>query len=227
VVPWDVLLAFVATVCGFMLIPGPAMLYVAAVGVERGRSAGVAAAGGLALGSLVLATAAAVGLTAVLAASETLFLLFKVCGVAYLVYLGVRRLMTPMAAISADRGSAKDSANEPEAEAGAGIGVLREVGRGTLVSLSNPKDALFFFAFLPQFVSGAHGSAQLQMFLLGCVFALVALLFDGCYGLLGSQLRRLFVKRPRVWESQRWVSGAAYLLMAAVAAFSSNRTRTA
>lgn len=221
-IPIDTLLAFVITTCGFMLIPGPAMLYSATVGVERGKSAGLAAATGLAVGSLLLATAAAVGLTAVLAASEALFVVFKICGVAYLAYLGIRRLLTPMADLTPDE--LRPGGPRPKSE----IGLFAEIGRGTLVSLSNPKDALFFFfAFLPQFTTSASGSNELQMLLLGGVFAVIALVFDGCYGFLGSRLRRLFVKRPSVWRSQRWVSGIAYLFMAAVAAFSSNRTRVA
>ncbi len=223
-IPVDALLAFVATTCGFMLIPGPAMLYMATVGVERGRHAGVAAASGLALGCLFLATAAAVGLTAVLAASETLFMVFKICGVAYLAYLGIRRLLTPMAALAVDE---RSSARSVDASEKATIGRFNEMGRGVLVSLSNPKDALFFFAFLPQFTSSAHGNVQLQMVVLGCVFAFIALVFDSCYGLLASRLRRLFVARPRVWRSQRWVSGATYLFMAALAAISSSRARAA
>ncbi|NED93998.1 LysE family translocator [Phytoactinopolyspora alkaliphila] len=224
-IPTDVLLAFIATTCGFMLIPGPAMLYSTTVGVERGRNAGLSAAGGLAIGCLLLATGAAMGLTAVLAASETLFVVFKICGVAYLVYLGSRRLLTPMTDLATNEQHAQPPSDGARRKPGAGV--FGEVGRGTLVSISNPKDALFFFAFLPQFTSSAHGSIQLQMLLLGGIFALIALVFDGCYGLLGARLRRLFMMRPGVWRSQRWVAGFAYLFMAALAAFSSNRARTA
>jgi threonine/homoserine/homoserine lactone efflux protein len=223
-VPFGVLMAFVATTCVFMLIPGPAMLYVATVGVERGRRAGMAAAGGLATGSLVLATGAAVGLTAVLAASEVLFTVVKLCGVAYLVYLGVRRLMTPMPVLDAGREGARSG------ESGTGRvsawSVWRREGlRGVLVGLSNPKDALFFVSFLPQFVSREYGSVQIQMLILGVAFAVIAVLFDSVYATLAAQLRRLLLAKPHIWRSQRWTSGIVYLAMAAVSAFSSHQVR--
>ncbi|GAB3182236.1 LysE family translocator [Nesterenkonia halophila] len=214
----DVLLVFVVVACGFMLIPGPAMIYMATVGVDRGRNAGLAAAVGLAVGDLVLASAAALGLTAVLAASETLFLAFKVCGVGYLVWLGVRRLLTSMEPLDAT--VSDGSPGRSRARWG-------EMGRGFLVSLANPKDALFFVALLPQFATATSGQGQGQMLLLGAVFAVGALCFDSCYALLSAQLRRLLVERPRIWRSQRWVSGGAYLVMAGLAAASPVRTRAA
>lgn len=96
-----------------------------------------------------------------------------------------------------------------------------------LVGLSNPKDALFFVSFLPQFVNREYGSVQIQMLILGVTFAIIAVLFDSVYATLAAQLRRILVAKPRIWRSQRWASGIVYLAMAAVSGFSSHHVRRA
>ena len=158
----DHLLPFLATALLFAVMPGPAMLYVAAQTTAHGRGAGLLAALGLAAGGLAHVVAAATGLSAVLQASPTLFLLTKLAGAAYLVWLGIGTLRV---------GAGPD----PGRPAGTPA-ARRAFADGLMVELLNPKTALFFIAFLPQFLNpAAVWPAWHQLLVLGLVVNLVFL----------------------------------------------------
>src|SRR5580700_7019640 len=148
-----------------LLTPGPAVLYIVARSVEQGRIAGLASVCGIATGTLVHVLAAALGLSALLASSALAFAVVKYAGAVYLIYIGVRRLKradAPAAQINLPR---------------------RSLGRlyrdGFVVNLLNPKTALFFLAFLPQFVDPSRGAVAFQIAFLGLLFTLMGLTSDG------------------------------------------------
>lgn len=203
------LAVFVAAALALTLSPGPAVLYVVARGVEGGRPAGLVSALGICAGGLVHVSFAAVGLSAILASSATAFSVLKWLGVAYLVWLGLSRLL--------------GGNGDPETpEAAATARSFRSVfWQGALLDMLNPKVALLFLAFLPQFVNPAGGPAWLQLLLLGLVFATVGLLTDSLYALLsgaaGDRMRR-GSGGARFRRMGRYLSGCAYLALGLAAA---------
>jgi threonine/homoserine/homoserine lactone efflux protein len=135
-------LLFVLTALTLLLIPGPAVMYVVGQSIGRGRRAGVASVLGVHTGTLVHVTAAAVGISSLLVASATAFAIVKYAGAAYLVVLGVRRLLgKEESAVGETRGPTD---------------LRRHFRQGIVVNVLNPKTALFFLAFLPQFID-PHG----------------------------------------------------------------------
>lgn len=195
---------FVAAALALTLVPGPAVLYIVARGVEGGRAAGFASVLGVTVGGLVHTLFAAVGLSAILASSASAFSVVKWLGVAYLVWLGLSRLL----------GSDEESDAESPPETRSLTHVFRQ---GVIVNILNPKTALLFLAFVPQFVDPSLGAAWVQVLVLGCTF--VALCTDSLYALLsgtaGDWLRR---GRARFSRGQRYVSGIIYLALGAAAA---------
>lgn len=193
------LLLFAASAVALVLIPGPNLVFIITRSIEAGRSAGLASMVGVETATLVHVTAAAVGLSALLASSAVAFETVRWAGVAYLVYLGVR-------ALRSDEG---DEARSP-------AGLRRSFVQGVLVNLLNPKVAVFFLAFLPQFVDPDQGSAGVQVLVLGAVFMVIASLLDLVYvfaaGLIGQRLR-----------GGRRFAGGVYLALAAVAAATGGR----
>lgn len=202
---------FVAAALALLLVPGPAVFYVMARSVEGGRSAGLVSVLGVELGTLVHVAFAAVGLSAVLASSATAFSVVKWVGAAYLVWLGLRLLLTR------DR----EEAVAPEASGTARLS--RVFTQSVLVQVLNPKVALFFLAFLPQFVDPSRGAAWSQVVVLGATLALLGLFTDGLYALLGGTAGDWFRRRnerPGFRRAQRYVSGGVYLALGAATAVS-------
>jgi threonine/homoserine/homoserine lactone efflux protein len=196
------LVVFSAAGLALIVVPGPAVLYIVAQSVDQGRRAGLASAAGVATGGMVHVVAATVGLSSLLVSSATLFEAVKLAGAAYLVYLGVRRLLT--------RVTREGAARERRP-----LAALYR--RGIVVNVLNPKTALFFFAFLPQFVDSDRGAAWLQIALFGVLFVLLAWASDSLYALAaGSAAARL---RGRAFAAvQRWVSGTVLVALGAAAA---------
>ena len=161
---WGSLGVFVAAALLLLVTPGPAVLYIVARSVDQGRAAGLVSALGVHAGTLVHIGAAAAGLSVLLAASATLFTLVKYLGAAYLVFLGVRRLL--------DR---TRLGGPGQARA---IPWRRAFLDGAIVNVLNPKTALFFLAFLPQFVDPARGSVGPQVLALGLVSGLLRFPFE-------------------------------------------------
>lgn len=150
------LLLFATAGLALNLTPGPDMLYVAARSASEGRAAGVASAFGIAAGTLVHIALVAGGLAAILAAVPVAYTVVRLAGAAYLVWLGTRALVRP-------RGVASEGALTPASR----WEVFRQ---GVVTNVLNPKVALFFLAFMPQFVDPSRGSAALQVLALGLLF---------------------------------------------------------
>jgi threonine/homoserine/homoserine lactone efflux protein len=202
--PTTELLAFALAALVLLLSPGPAVLFVVAQSLQGGRLAGLACTLGLSLGGLVHVLAAVLGLSAVLASSAELFTAVKLVGAAYLVWLGIRTLRTP--------------ASEPGALAARPRRASRLFLDGLVVNVFNPKPALFFLAFLPQFVDPGRGGVTSQLLVLGLVFVGLGLLTDALYALVAARARGWLVARPQIWRGQRWVTGSIYLGLGATAA---------
>lgn len=206
--------AFAAASLLLLLIPGPAVLYIVNRSVSDGRQAGLAAVAGLTLGNLVHATAAAVGLSAVLATSARAFNTVKWLGAGYLVYVGVRTLMRPAPEIDPDQ---------------PGVSARRSFTQGVVVNVLNPKVALFFLSFLPQFIHPENGASGSQAMVLGLVFVAIGFCTDGTYSLVASQLRHVLLRGKALPFVQRWVAGSVFIglgLVAATASISHAKTVT-
>lgn len=197
------LAAFAAASFVLLVIPGPAVLYIVNHSVSDGRRVGLAAVAGVTLGNLTHAIAAAVGLSAVLATSATAFSTVKWLGAAYLVWVGVRTLARPAAALEADR---------------PGVSTRRAFRRGVVVNVLNPKVALFFLSFLPQFVHPADGRPGMQALVLGLVFVLMGACTDTTYSLLASTLRDTLLRGRALPFVQRWVAGGVFVALGVLAA---------
>ena len=199
---------FVAAALVLLIVPGPSVLYIVARSVEGGRTAGLVSVLGVQTGALVHIAFAALGISAILASSALAFSVVKWLGAAYLVWLGLRRIF--------GRDEAEDVAVEPER-------LSRVFSQGVVVNTFNPKTALFFLAFLPQFVDPARGAAWTQILLLGATFVALALCSDGLYALLSGTasgwLQRK-IKGTTFRQGQRFVSGGILIALGAVAAVS-------
>ncbi len=193
------LLLFVTASLLLLVVPGPAVLYVVARSIEQGPKAGVISTLGINVGTLVHIGAVAVGMSSVLAASAMLFSIIKYAGAAYLIYLGVKafRAGLPVAV-------------ETELEHSSLRRVFRE---GIVVNLLNPKTALFFLAFLPQFVDPEAGRPELQMVKLGFLFIVLAITSDSIYALLAGQLALWLRRNQGWWRWQRRLSGAILIIL--------------
>jgi len=210
---WGSLGVFAAAALLLLITPGPAVLYIVARSVDQGRAAGIVSALGVHAGTLVHIAAAAAGLSVLLAASATLFSFVKYLGAAYLVYLGVRRLL--------DRAPLHGPG---QARA---IPWRRAFLDGVVVNVLNPKTALFFLAFLPQFVDPTRGSVGPQVLALGLVFVMLGLFTDGLYAVAAGSARRfILAASPRFTTAQRWVTGGMYIGLGVAAAFTDARAET-
>jgi threonine/homoserine/homoserine lactone efflux protein len=155
---WSNLALFFAASWMLIITPGPDMIYVITRGISQGRKAGMISAVGVTLGILVHTVFAAFGLAIILRTSALAFLAVKFAGAGYLIFLGVKTLI--------DKSDFKLSRDTPK------DGFRKIFVQGILSNVLNPKIALFFLAFLPQFVNPGHGSASIQMVYLGLTFAL-------------------------------------------------------
>lgn len=184
------------------VVPGPAVLYIVAQSVPGGRRAGVVSALGVATGGLFHVLAAVVGLSAILAASVEAFTVVKLLGAAYLVWLGIRTLLARDERIGG-------RAAEPT--------LARTYRRGVVVNVLNPKTALFFVAFLPQFVD-PDGSTRGQLAVLGLVFVLIALTSDVVWALVAGTAGGVLRRSRTFLRIQRYVSGTIFVGLGALAA---------
>ncbi|WP_431968747.1 LysE family translocator [Actinacidiphila sp. bgisy160] len=184
-VSFDRLAAFALVSLVLVVIPGPSVLFVIGRALAHGRRVALTSVAGNTLGSYVLVVAVALGVGPVVERSALLFAALKLAGAAYLVYLGVRALRHrgDLAMASADAGAAR--------------GVLRTLGEGFVVGVSNPKTMVFYAAVLPQFVARAAGHVTVQMLLLGLVFNAIALVSDSTMGLVAAAARSWFARSPR------------------------------
>lgn len=199
------MLGFVAAALVVLLIPGPGVMYVVARSVGQGYRAGLASALGLSAGALVHVAAATIGLSAIVLASATAFAIVKLLGAGYLIWLGITTLIA-----SHPPGST---------EAATPLPLSRLFTDGVIVSVFNPKIAVFFLAFLPQFVDSNAGPVPQQVMLLGLIYAALALVTDSGYAVLAGTLRRWLGGRVMHGPVPRYVSGSLYLGLGVTAAF--------
>jgi threonine/homoserine/homoserine lactone efflux protein len=183
-----------------LAIPGPAVLYIVVQSAEQGRRIGLASVAGVHLGTLVHVAAASAGLSAVIVASSVAFSAVKYAGAVYLIYLGVRTLL------DRDVQTRVERTREP---------LRRAFVRGTIVNVLNPKTALFFLAFLPQFVAPDRGGVWSQALVLGFVFVGLGLVTDSLYGLAAGTVAGL-LRRQR--NAVRYGSGLVFIALGATAA---------
>lgn len=205
---WPVLAAFCAASVVLAVTPGPGVLYIVTRSLAQGRAAGFASVAGIALGNFGNALGASLGLAALFAVSSLAFTIVKLAGAVYLIWLGIRALV----------GDSRTAAKAPLPEKSAAR-VLRD---GFLVALLNPKTALFFAAFLPQFMS-VDSPAMAQAVLLGALFVGIALVSDTLYVLTARAAAPLFARAGR--SAGRYLSGGMFIGLGILAAFAGNRSR--
>jgi threonine/homoserine/homoserine lactone efflux protein len=194
-----------------LLTPGPAVLYIVTRSIDQGRRAGLVSVLGVHVGTLAHILAAAAGLSALLAASATAFSVVKYLGAAYLIYIGVRRL--------------RDRASIVAPEAGKPRALRRAFLDGVVVNVLNPKTALFFLAFLPQFVTEGRGHVGEQVIALGVVFVLLGAVTDSLYALTAGSAARWLRGQPRFLAGERWITGGLYISLGVAAALSSSHRK--
>jgi threonine/homoserine/homoserine lactone efflux protein len=202
---------FIATCLALLAIPGPAVLYVVSRSVDQGRSAGLASVAGICTGTIVHVTLATVGLSSLVLASKFAFDAVRYLGAAYLVYLGVRRLLSR------------------QVDAGPETRVPRTVRdlytQGLVVNLLNPKTIVFIFAFVPQFVDVEAGPVWFQVLVLGLTFAALGAMSDSLYAIVAGSVADRLRGTPAIARVERWFGGAILVGLGITAAiFSPHRT---
>jgi threonine/homoserine/homoserine lactone efflux protein len=193
-----------------LLVPGPAVLYIVARSVDQGRAAGLASAAGIATGTLVHVLAASLGLSALLLSSATAYSAVKYAGAAYLFYLGIKKFC-------------ERSRTENEMEHVSLIPLRKVFAQGILVNVLNPKTALFFFAFLPQFVSPARGHVTLQFFTLGMLFAVMGWASDSTWAIFAGSSAHWLRGNRRFIANERYAAGTVYMGLGLATALSGAR----
>ncbi|MFN8223535.1 MAG: LysE family translocator [Gaiellales bacterium] len=195
---------FVGAAVALAVIPGPAVLYIVAQSINGGRSAGLVSALGVASGGLVHVLFAIAGLSAILVASATAFTIVKLAGALYLIWLGLVTLFR--------RGEEQIGGYVPQR------GLGRIYRRGVVVNVLNPKTAIFFLAFLPQFVD-TEQAVRPQLALLGLVFVVIALSSDMLWATIAGAAASLLRDNRRFLRIQRRVSGGIFIGLGVVTAF--------
>ncbi|MFO1468501.1 MAG: LysE family translocator [Steroidobacteraceae bacterium] len=191
--PW----LFLAAVVGLILTPGQDTMFIIGRSLAGGRRSGFAAAAGVAVGSMVHTLAAAFGLSVLLRTSATAFMVVKFAGAAYLIWLGVQLLRTKPSALSLEQGRR---------------GTARQVFlQGILTNVLNPKVALFFLAFLPQFVSTAGGARPLAFLVLGATFIVLGSAWCCVLATAAASLQGVFEAKPRMRLVMNRVVGTLFV----------------
>jgi len=188
---------FLGASLALLLVPGPAVLYITARSANQGRLAGLVSVLAIETANFLQAIAATLGLSAILLSSALAFDAVKYLGAAYLIYLGLRKLLV----------REEETANgdfKPES-------LSRIYWQGFVINMLNPKTALFYFAFLPQFVDPAKGSVTAQTLLLGAIFVGMAFVTDSLYALLASSLADRLRGNRHYQKGQRYFAGLVYV----------------
>jgi threonine/homoserine/homoserine lactone efflux protein len=207
------LLIFVSTAALLLAIPGPAVLYIVGRSIGQGRNAGLVSALGIGVGTLVHTAAAAVGLSALLVSSATAFSVVKYLGAAYLVYLGIQRLRSKESLAAASDTSAPR------------VTLARVFSQGIVVNVLNPKTALFFFAFLPQFIDPARGHVATQILSLGILFAIMGTTSDSLWALFSGSVAGWLRGNQRWMRNERYVTGGILISLGVATALAGSSAR--
>lgn len=194
--PLPVFATFVAASLILAITPGPGVLYIVTRSLAQGRHAGLASVGGVALGNLGNAIGASLGLATLFAVSSIAFTVVKYCGALYLIYLGVRMLRSPRSTVHARALSSTPARR-----------IFRD---GFFVALLNPKTAVFFGAFLPQFMA-AGAAPILQAVTLGSLFVAIAAITDAVYALAAGTLSPMLAHARGVNMFSRYLAGSTYI----------------
>jgi threonine/homoserine/homoserine lactone efflux protein len=190
------LLTYVIIVAGYAALPGPSVLLTIARSISSGTRAGIATSLGIAMGDLIHTTLAVLGVSAIVFASAVAFSLMKYLGAAYLIYLGIKALREPAASL--------------DLPAEAQISPKRALKQGLLCEALNPKSALFFLAFLPQFVRLEAGSVTSQLMVLGLTFVVIGIAVTASYALAAGRVGAFLRRRPGAAKWQNKFAGGIY-----------------
>lgn len=207
--PRDLLL-FITAAIVLLVIPGPAVLYIVARSVDQGRQAGLASCSGIATGGLVHVLAATFGLSALLVSSAMAYSVVRYAGAAYLIYLGIKKFREHPAVADGVKHIQPASLHHVYAQ-------------GVLVQILNPKTAIFFLAFLPQFVNPARGSVALQFLALGIVFTVMGFTSDSLWALTAGSAAKWLQGNRTFLRHQQYVSGTVYISLGMATAISGTR----
>ena len=195
-----------------LLLPGPAVLYVVARGATQGRKAALVSVAGIHVGTLVHITAAAVGLSALIVASAKAFAAIELAGGAYLIWLGIKSLRKRP-------GSEHVTVATP-------WNMRRVFTDAVVVNVLNPKTAIFFLAFVPQFVDIEAGHTTVQLLVLGATFIVLGVITDGAYALAAGWISGRISTSPRAERRKDVVASTSYLFLGVLAAAGGARTAT-
>jgi threonine/homoserine/homoserine lactone efflux protein len=200
---------FIGAALALLLVPGPAVLYITARSANQGRLAGLVSVLAIETANFLQAVAATLGLSAILLSSALAFDVVKYLGAAYLIYLGVRKLLVSEEVT--ENGEIKLES------------LSRIYWQGFVINLLNPKTALFYFAFLPQFVDPTKGNVTAQTLFLGALFVGMAFITDSLYALLASSLADKLRGNRHFLKGQRYFSGLVYVGLGITTAFTGSK----
>ena len=204
------LLIFVTAAISLLIIPGPAVTFIIARTVEHGRTAGFVSELGILVASLMHTLLAALGLSAILLQSALAFTVVKYAGAAYLVFMGIQSLRSTAVA------------SDPQNIEAASLSTIFR--QGFIVNLFNPKGALFFFAFLPQFVTPEGGNPTIQIVALGLIFIGLALISDSTYVLIAGAVRNRLAGNLKIAKFQKNFAGVIYIVLGLSTALTGNKS---
>jgi threonine/homoserine/homoserine lactone efflux protein len=199
------LAVFVAAALILLVVPGPAVLYVVARSIHQGRRAGITSVLGIHVGTLVHIAAATAGLSALIVSSAVAFTAVKIAGAVYLIGLGLWTIVSRRA--------------EPDVALGGERALRRVFAQGIVVNILNPKTALFFLAFLPQFVDPNAPHPALQIAFLGLLFAALGLVTDSTWALVAGTAGGVLRRSSRYVKVQRYVTGSVYVGLGVATAY--------
>ncbi len=201
---WSTLILFAMAASVLVFTPGPNTLYIIARSVQQGRRAGIVSSLGVEVGTLIHVAAAAFGISALLLSSALAFNLVKYAGVAYLIYLGIKALLT--------------REKPAEAEVIEEQSLSRAFSQAVLVNVLNPKSAMFFFAFLPQFIDAERGAIATQILVFGAIVVVIGFTSGSFYSLLAGSIGNLLRANLRFLRAQRYFAGSVYIGLGAATA---------
>lgn len=208
---WSKLSLFIAAASILVIMPGPNTLYIVARSIQQGRLAGVVSSLGIQTGTWIHIAAAALGISAIVLASATAFTVIKYAGAAYLIFLGLKTLLR----------RSEESGFEPIRK----DKWSRIYGQGITVQILNPKSALFFISFLPQFVEPGNGAVSTQILFLGVVLLILGATSDLIYAFLAGGVGRLWRENLKFIQAQRYFAGSVYLALGFATALGGNHRR--
>ncbi len=201
---WSTLMLFAAAAAILVFTPGPNTLYIIARSIQQGRTAGIVSSLGVETGTLIHVAAAAFGISALLVSSALAFNIVKYAGAAYLIYLGVKTLL------AREKPAAAEAVEEKS--------LCRTFSQAVLVNVLNPKSAMFFFAFLPQFIDAKRGAAATQILIFGAIVVILGFTSGSLYSLIAGSIGNVLRGNLKFLRAQRYFAGSVYIGLGAATA---------